>query len=172
MTISTTCLAFEVTRKRRRGLSVRNTRAPRRSYRPRRQGADRETRAQRSVPVRLRQKLSKNVACAPVASTAASGSIMCAIEVLSGSARLDRRGSALRLPSLPNSIRRSMMAAANTTERQSNMRTITLEEHFAPPGFLDGAGRQLRDNIAKTGPRGAKILEQLVEVGERRIADM
>jgi uncharacterized protein len=52
------------------------------------------------------------------------------------------------------------------------MRTITLEEHFAPPGFLDGAGRQLRDNIAKTGPRGAKILEQLVEIGDKRIADM
>src|ERR1700684_1802277 len=55
---------------------------------------------------------------------------------------------------------------------KTNMRTITLEEHFAPPGFLDGAGRQLKDNIAKTGARGAKILEQLVEVGERRIADM
>ncbi len=52
------------------------------------------------------------------------------------------------------------------------MRTITLEEHFAPPGFLDGAGRQLRDNIAKTGARGAKILEQLVEIGDKRIADM
>jgi hypothetical protein len=82
MMISTTCLAFEVTRKRRRGLSVRNARAPRRSHRPRRQGADRETRAQRSVPVRLRQKLSKNAACAPVASTAANGSITCAIKVL------------------------------------------------------------------------------------------
>ena len=52
------------------------------------------------------------------------------------------------------------------------MRTITLEEHFAPPGFLDGAGRQLRDNIAKTGARGAKILEQLVEIDAKRIADM
>jgi predicted TIM-barrel fold metal-dependent hydrolase len=52
------------------------------------------------------------------------------------------------------------------------MRTITLEEHFAPPGFLDSAGRQLRDNIAKTGARGAKILEQLGEVGEKRIAEM
>ena len=52
------------------------------------------------------------------------------------------------------------------------MRTITLEEHFAPPGFLDGAGRQLRDNIAKTGARGAKILEQLIEIDDKRIADM
>ena len=52
------------------------------------------------------------------------------------------------------------------------MRTITLEEHFAPPGFLDGAGRQLRDNIAKNGARGAKIIEQLVEIDDKRIADM
>src|ERR1700680_4592090 len=52
------------------------------------------------------------------------------------------------------------------------MRTITLEEHFAPPGFLDGAGRQLKDNIAKTGARGAKILEQLVEIDDKRIADL
>jgi uncharacterized protein len=52
------------------------------------------------------------------------------------------------------------------------MRTITLEEHFAPPGFLDGAGRSLKDHIAKTGARGAKILEQLGEVGERRLAEM
>src|ERR1700694_4796375 len=64
-----------------------------------------------------------------------------------------------------------MMAAANRTERPI-MRTITLEEHFAPPGFLDSAGRQLRDSIAKTGARGAKILEQLGEVGEKRIAEM
>ena len=120
MMISTTCLAFEVTRKRRRGLSVRNARAPRRSHRPRRQGADRETRAQRPVPLRLRKKLSRHVACAPVASTAASGSITCAIEVCGGGgARLGGRGAALLLPSLPSAIRRSMMAAGNTTERPS-----------------------------------------------------
>jgi hypothetical protein len=118
MTISTICLAFEVTRKRRRGLSVRNARSPRRSHRPRRQGADRETRTKRSVPLRLRKKLSKNAACAPVASTAANGSIMCTIEVFGGSARLDRRGSALPLSSLPNAIRRSMMALP--TRRKDN----------------------------------------------------
>ena len=52
------------------------------------------------------------------------------------------------------------------------MRTITVEEHFTPPGFLDGPGRQLRDNTARRGARGAEILEQLVDVGDRRIADM
>jgi hypothetical protein len=115
--------------------------------------------------VRLRQKLSRNVACAPVVSTAAKGSITCAIKACGGGERLGCRRAALRRSSLPSAIRHSIMAAANTTERQSNMRTIALEEHFAPPGFLDGAGRQLRDAIAKTGARGAKILEQLVEVG-------
>jgi hypothetical protein len=69
------------------------------------------------VPLRLRQKLSKNVACAPVASTAANGSITCAIEVCSGCERLGCRGAALRLPSLPSAFRPSMMASANTTER-------------------------------------------------------
>ncbi len=52
------------------------------------------------------------------------------------------------------------------------MRTITLEEHFAPAGFLDGPGRQLKDNLLKAGARGAKIVEQLGEVGEQRLADM
>jgi uncharacterized protein len=52
------------------------------------------------------------------------------------------------------------------------MRTITLEEHFAPPGFLDGAGRALRDNQLRMGPRGAEILAQLADVGDKRIADM
>jgi predicted TIM-barrel fold metal-dependent hydrolase len=45
------------------------------------------------------------------------------------------------------------------------MRTITLEEHYATAAFLDGPGRQLR-------ARGTKIVEQLCDLGERRIADM
>jgi predicted TIM-barrel fold metal-dependent hydrolase len=52
------------------------------------------------------------------------------------------------------------------------MRTITLEEHFANPGFLDGPGRQLKDNILKAGARGAKIIEQLGEAGDKRVAEM
>ena len=55
---------------------------------------------------------------------------------------------------------------------EGSMRTITLEEHFAPAGFLDGPGRQLKDNLLKAGARGAKIVEQLGEVGEQRLADM
>ena len=52
------------------------------------------------------------------------------------------------------------------------MRTITLEEHFATPAFLDGPMRELKENILKGGPRGARIIEQLVDIGEGRLAEM
>ena len=52
------------------------------------------------------------------------------------------------------------------------MRTVTVEEHFASPGFLDGAGRQLKEGFLRTGPRGARIVEQLGEVGGKRVAEM
>jgi hypothetical protein len=52
------------------------------------------------------------------------------------------------------------------------MRTITVEEHFAAPGFLDGAGRELRDRFMQSGPRGLRIIEQLGEVGDKRLAEM
>jgi len=79
MTISTTSRAFEISRKRRRGLSVGEPRRARRPPGAWRQGADREARPQRPLPVRLRTPLSSNAACAPAASTAANASIMCAI---------------------------------------------------------------------------------------------
>ena len=41
------------------------------------------------------------------------------------------------------------------------MRTITLEEHFGSPGFLAGPGREFMERIRNSGPRGAKIYEQL-----------
>jgi predicted TIM-barrel fold metal-dependent hydrolase len=52
------------------------------------------------------------------------------------------------------------------------MRTITLEEHFATPAFLDGPMRELKENILKAGPRGARIIEQLSDIGEGRLAEM
>ena len=52
------------------------------------------------------------------------------------------------------------------------MRTITVEEHFASPGFLDGPGRQLKEGFLRTGPRGARIVEQLGDVGDKRVAEM
>jgi uncharacterized protein len=52
------------------------------------------------------------------------------------------------------------------------MRTITLEEHFISPGFLAGPGREFTERLRNSGPRGARISEQLQDVGDKRIADM
>jgi uncharacterized protein len=52
------------------------------------------------------------------------------------------------------------------------MRTITLEEHYANPGFLDGPGRKLKAQALKFGAAAAKLFEQLCDVGEKRIAEM
>jgi uncharacterized protein len=52
------------------------------------------------------------------------------------------------------------------------MKTITVEEHFASPGFIADAGREFRDEAARRGPRGVKIFEQLSDVGAGRLAEM
>ena len=52
------------------------------------------------------------------------------------------------------------------------MRTVALEEHYANPSFLDGPGRELKDQALKFGGPTAKLLEQLCEVGAMRIAEM
>jgi uncharacterized protein len=51
------------------------------------------------------------------------------------------------------------------------MRTVTVEEHFAHPEFFDGPGREFREQ-ARSGPRGAKLFEQLSDVGAKRLAEM
>jgi uncharacterized protein len=51
------------------------------------------------------------------------------------------------------------------------MRTITVEEHFAHPEFFDGPGREFKEQ-SKSGPRGAKLFEQLSDVGAKRLAEM
>src|SRR5581483_8718768 len=51
------------------------------------------------------------------------------------------------------------------------MRTVTVEEHFASPGFLDGPGREVREH-AKQGGRFAKIIDQLTDIGDGRVALM
>jgi arsenic resistance protein ArsH len=40
------------------------------------------------------------------------------------------------------------------------MRTITLEEHFASPGFLDGPGRELKEQALKFGGVAVKLFTQ------------
>jgi uncharacterized protein len=52
------------------------------------------------------------------------------------------------------------------------MRTITLEEHFATPEFLDGPARDLKARAQQYGDRAAKLLEQLCDLGDKRIAEM
>jgi predicted TIM-barrel fold metal-dependent hydrolase len=52
------------------------------------------------------------------------------------------------------------------------MRTITLEEHYASPRFLDGPGRELKERALKFGAAAEKLFEQLCDVGEKRIAEM
>ncbi len=51
------------------------------------------------------------------------------------------------------------------------MRTVTVEEHFASPGFLDGPGREVKDE-AKMGGRFGKIADQLCDLGDGRLAAM
>jgi len=50
---------------------------------------------------------------------------------------------------------------------RTTIRTITLEEHFATPAFLKGPGAR-----SKERPGAAQLLDQLCDLGERRIADM
>ena len=50
------------------------------------------------------------------------------------------------------------------------MRTITLEEHYASPGFLDGPGRELKAQALKFGAAATKLFEQLCDM--KRIAEM
>ena len=52
------------------------------------------------------------------------------------------------------------------------MRTITLEEHFATQGFLDGPGRGLKEAARQPGSRAERLMRDLCEMGEGRIAQM
>jgi len=46
------------------------------------------------------------------------------------------------------------------------MRTIALEEHFATPAFLQGPARGLEEHMP------AKLIEELVDIGDKRVAAM
>jgi len=52
------------------------------------------------------------------------------------------------------------------------MRHITTEEHFVSPAFLAGPGHQFAERLRNSGARGAQIVEQLQDVGTKRIAEM
>ena len=52
------------------------------------------------------------------------------------------------------------------------MRTIALEEHFATPGFMDGPGRKLKERAEKSGGQLTKLVAELLDVGDGRVAAM
>ncbi|HVU44188.1 MAG TPA: amidohydrolase family protein [Xanthobacteraceae bacterium] len=52
------------------------------------------------------------------------------------------------------------------------MRTITLEEHFATPGFFNIAGRELKHRAETVGGRYANLIERLCDVDAKRLAEM
>jgi predicted TIM-barrel fold metal-dependent hydrolase len=52
------------------------------------------------------------------------------------------------------------------------MRTITLEEHFASPGFFAGPGREFKERAEKSGGRDAEFFGRLADVGDKRLAEM
>jgi predicted TIM-barrel fold metal-dependent hydrolase len=52
------------------------------------------------------------------------------------------------------------------------MRTITLEEHYATPGFLNGPGRTFVERAMRSRDRLANVLEKLRDVGDQRISEM
>jgi predicted TIM-barrel fold metal-dependent hydrolase len=54
----------------------------------------------------------------------------------------------------------------------AKLRTITLEEHFACPGWIAGPGQGFIERLHNTGAPGLRILAQLQDVGDTRIAGM
>lgn len=58
------------------------------------------------------------------------------------------------------------------------MRTITLEEHFATPAFMEGPGRELCQRVqspqgqSSPSPFTGHLIEQLLDLDNLRIADM
>ena len=61
----------------------------------------------------------------------------------------------------------------SSSGRSTTVRTITLEEHFATPRFLDGAGRELKEQAEKfNNARATRLITQLCDLGDKRIAEM
>src|SRR5271165_2675783 len=52
------------------------------------------------------------------------------------------------------------------------MRTITLEELFATPTYMDGPGRNLKGRAERTGGRLGNLVADLLDLGDGRVAAM
>lgn len=58
-------------------------------------------------------------------------------------------------------------------ENRESMRTITLEEHYASPTFLEGPGRELKEMATRSeNLRFTRIIEDLSDLGDKRITEM
>ena len=69
----------------------------------------------------------------------------------------------------PRIALRSIRATHLTNNWENTaMRTITLEEHFTTPKFLEGPGRARQQKAQQQGGRFIKIFEQLADVGPGR----
>src|SRR5512141_697013 len=61
---------------------------------------------------------------------------------------------------------------------RKTMRTITLEEHYATPAFMEGPGRQLKEQAQAAHAHPlvaagyARLIDQLCDLDALRIADM
>ena len=61
---------------------------------------------------------------------------------------------------------------------EKTFRTITLEEHFATPEFMEGPGHDMSDHVRSNKGQSplafinAHLVEQLLDLGDLRIADM
>lgn len=52
------------------------------------------------------------------------------------------------------------------------MRIITVEEHFVTPTFVAGPGKASTERLRNSRPDGAFTIEQLSELGNKRVAEM
>lgn len=52
------------------------------------------------------------------------------------------------------------------------MKTITLEEHFVSPSFLEGPGKGLKEQAKNPESYIGKLFNQLCDLGDKRIAEM
>jgi uncharacterized protein len=62
--------------------------------------------------------------------------------------------------------------ANEAPQAKAKLRTITLEEHFVSPGWVAGPGRGFVEQLHGRGTIGSRILDQLQDVGDTRIAAM
>jgi predicted TIM-barrel fold metal-dependent hydrolase len=64
------------------------------------------------------------------------------------------------------------------SEKNTTMRTITLEEHYATPAFMEGPGRQLKDQARalqahlQVAAGLTQLIDRLGNLDDHRIADM